>query len=668
MAPATYVGRYELKERLGRGAVGDVYRAVKLDSTEVFAIKVLRGDFSDDPEILTRFLQERSALLRLDDPSLVKVRDLIVEGGSAAIVMDYLDGGDLRARLNQRGRLTYAESFAHLISVYGALETVHEYGVLHRDVKPENLLFSSDGSIHLADFGIAKLLDRPQLTQTYGVLGTPAYMAPEIGLDEDVTPAVDIYSAGIVLYETVTGQLPFRSKSPLNMMRLHAETAVPYPDGFPPPLQQFLDGVLAKEPGARPSAKEAKLELERIHRSLLNEEIFVGKVEPPKAVVGVGEVEATGSRVASPRSAAREIPVNAESELLEESDLKTRVSSRHSKEATALATIDEAPLNVETLSQSVREGPRVSRGQWNSRSLVITFAGVVLVVLVSAILLLSSKGGSGEPGRPSGVSVVNSVAGMTVSWNAPGTQGSLITGYRVSDGAKVANVPASSHSYLLSGVVPGSAYSITVSAITKSGSKSSRVLRAVYFMKPSAPKVKASFGATGLIVTWKTPADNGASISSYRISDGANVAHVGASKRRFVFAHPTPGRKYYVTVAAINKAGATVSHPQFTLTLAPVQNSMTAGATTTPTRIPTPVTKPKPAPSFGHLGGPTNVEVLASTEASSVEVHWVPLSRARGLTAYQPPISVKSYSWRAFTHQEMHAVRTALRERSTRIS
>jgi serine/threonine protein kinase len=646
MATSNFVGRYELKERLGRGAMGDVYRALKMDSNEQFAIKVLRGDFSDDPEILTRFLQERAVLLRLDSPLLVRVRDLIIEGGSAAIVMDLLDGGDLRHRIDEVGKFSYAESITHLISVFGALEIVHDRGILHRDVKPENLLFSSDGSIHLADFGIAKLLDRPQLTQTYGVLGTPAYMAPEIGLDEETTPAVDVYSAGIVFYEMVTGQLPFRSKSPLSMMRLHAEADVPIPTGLPPQLEQFLGLVLAKIPEERLTAEEARLHLESIRSEfpvgspLVLRSSSTGQVDTANVVpVGEGPV---GVLPPMPDSSSD----MTLSESMDDVDLMTQISRRTPQQLSDVPVAASPPEVVNSLeTSSLGDGGPTGPASWTTLltrrrlPIVIAISAVFLVVL--SLALWPSAGSSGEPNRPTGLTTLNTVGGMKISWQAPKDSGVSITGYRVSDGATVAHVARTARDYVFVNPAFGRTYDITVGAASKSGTKESDVLQVTYFLKPSAPKVKARFARVGLVVTWRAPNSNGAPITSYRVSDGVKVAHTSGTVRRYVFTKPVPGRTYYVTVDAINKVGTTVSHPRLTLAMARATVPATVMATTTPSKKPSPITKHKHVPTSVRLGGPTNVTVVPSSQAASVEVQWSAPADANNYT-------IKGYSLDAF--------------------
>jgi len=242
--------------------MGDVYRAQRIGSDEVVAVKVLRGDFAEDPEVIARFLQERAVLVSLNDERLVRVHDLVVEGGLAAIVMDLLDGGDLRQYMASRPDRDPVDAARMVIDVLGALEIVHAAGVLHRDVKPENILLDARSRPHLADFGISKLLERPGITQMTGMIGTPTYMAPEIGLGQHITGACDVYAAGVMLFELVVGTPPFVAPNFMSLLRLHTDATVVFPADFPTSLRPIVGAMLSKDPAERPTAGEAAALLE----------------------------------------------------------------------------------------------------------------------------------------------------------------------------------------------------------------------------------------------------------------------------------------------------------------------------------------------------------------------------------------------------------------------
>lgn len=254
---ASTIGGYELGEVLGRGAMGEVRVAHRHGSDTAYAVKVLRAELADDPTLIARFVQEREIMCSLDDPHLVKVHDLVVEGGAAAIVMDLVDGSDLRKTLTHAGTIEPARATDIVAQLSSGLEAVHARKIVHRDVKPENILVDSHGSVRLTDFGIARLTHGPALTRLTGLIGTPEYLAPELAEREHATGAADVYSAGIVLYELLTGHTPFAGVHPVAVLQRHIQEAPHRPDGLPDSLWAQLEAMLAKDPDARPSAANA---------------------------------------------------------------------------------------------------------------------------------------------------------------------------------------------------------------------------------------------------------------------------------------------------------------------------------------------------------------------------------------------------------------------------
>ncbi|KOV54143.1 serine/threonine protein kinase [Streptomyces sp. AS58] len=257
-----------LEEPLGRGATGTVWRARQRETAgaeaavpgqpgETVAIKVLKEELAGDPDIVMRFLRERSVLLRLTHPNIVRVRDLVVEGDLLALVMDLVDGPDLHRYLRENGPLTPVAAALLTAQIADALAASHADGVVHRDLKPANVLLMQDGGqMHpmLTDFGIARLADSPGLTRTQEFVGTPAYVAPESAEGRPQTSAVDIYGAGILLYELVTGRPPFSGGSALEVLHQHLSAEPRRPSTVPEPLWTVMERCLSKSPERRPSA------------------------------------------------------------------------------------------------------------------------------------------------------------------------------------------------------------------------------------------------------------------------------------------------------------------------------------------------------------------------------------------------------------------------------
>ncbi|MFF7449284.1 MULTISPECIES: protein kinase [unclassified Streptomyces] len=261
--------KYFLEEPLGRGATGTVWRARQREAAgaeaavqgqpgETVAIKVLKEELASDPDIVMRFLRERSVLLRLTHPNIVRVRDLVVEGDLLALVMDLVEGPDLHRYLRENGPFSPVGAALLTAQIADALAASHADGVVHRDLKPANVLLRQDGGrMHplLTDFGIARLADSPGLTRTHEFVGTPAYVAPESAEGRPQTSAVDIYGAGILLYELVTGRPPFAGGSALEVLHQHLSAEPRRPSTVPEPLWTVIERCLRKNPEDRPSAE-----------------------------------------------------------------------------------------------------------------------------------------------------------------------------------------------------------------------------------------------------------------------------------------------------------------------------------------------------------------------------------------------------------------------------
>ncbi|THA26148.1 serine/threonine protein kinase [Streptomyces sp. RKND-216] len=260
--------KYLLEEQLGRGATGTVWRARQREVAgdeaavaghpgEAVAIKVLREELAHDPDVVMRFLRERSALLRLTHRNIVRTRDLVVEGDLLALVMDLVEGPDLHRYLRENGTFSPVGAALLTAQIADALAASHADGVVHRDLKPANVLLAEgpDG-MHpmLTDFGIARLADSPGLTRTQEFVGTPAYVAPESAEGREQTSAVDVYGAGILLYELISGRPPFGGDSTLQVLRRHLDDEPQRPPGVPDPLWTVIERCLRKQPAQRPSA------------------------------------------------------------------------------------------------------------------------------------------------------------------------------------------------------------------------------------------------------------------------------------------------------------------------------------------------------------------------------------------------------------------------------
>ncbi|AEM87670.1 serine/threonine-protein kinase [Streptomyces violaceusniger] len=282
--------RYTAHQLLGRGSAGTVWLGEGPEGP--VAIKLLREDLSSDQELVERFVQERTVLLGLDHPRVVGVRDLVVDGNDLALVMDLIRGTDLRTRLDRERRLAPEAAVAIAVDVADALSAAHAAGVVHRDVKPENVLLDMGGPLGpggahpalLTDFGIARLVDEPTPIRAQpardrassqgrspnprSVIGTPDYLAPEIVEGLPPRASVDVYALATVLYEMLAGFTPFGGGHPGAILRRHVtETVAPLP-GIPDELWQLLLQCLAKAPASRLRASELATRLRELLPSL----------------------------------------------------------------------------------------------------------------------------------------------------------------------------------------------------------------------------------------------------------------------------------------------------------------------------------------------------------------------------------------------------------------
>ncbi|MEU3644714.1 protein kinase [Lentzea sp. NPDC034063] len=276
--------RYTLGEFLGSGAMGQVYEGVD-ESGAPYAFKLLRSDLVDDPNFIAKFHQERAILTSLRGQHLVTVHDLVVEGDTAAIVMDLVRDGSLRKLLNASGGTLLPAEVARIgAGIADALHSVHLAGFVHRDVKPENVLMDSS-TPRLTDFGISKMTNTSKVGRSTMLAGTPYYVAPELVDGKDVSPAADLYSLGIVLYELCCGVTPFVGESVFQVLRDHCEKAPGRPNSVPDELWDVIANLLHKNPAARPrSAELVSAVLLNLSSRLLNSPVGTRLDLPPAAI------------------------------------------------------------------------------------------------------------------------------------------------------------------------------------------------------------------------------------------------------------------------------------------------------------------------------------------------------------------------------------------------
>ena len=264
------LGKYRILEPLGRGGMARVYRAYQPHLERHVAVKVVRADLGDDETFLARFRREARAVAALRHPNIVQVFDFDVEGDLTYMVMEMLEGDSLKTRLNDyrtRGkRMPWGEMVRILLDVLNGLGYAHAQGMIHRDIKPGNILLTRSGDAVIVDFGIAQIVGGTRHTARGALMGTPEYMAPEQGLENQSDARSDLYSLGVIFYEMLTQQTPFAADTPLAVLMQHLNAPLPPPRSIDPeipePFERIVRKALAKDPADRyQTAQEMKVAL-----------------------------------------------------------------------------------------------------------------------------------------------------------------------------------------------------------------------------------------------------------------------------------------------------------------------------------------------------------------------------------------------------------------------
>jgi eukaryotic-like serine/threonine-protein kinase len=379
--------RYRLESRLGSGGMSTVHLAFDERLERLVAVKLLAEHLADDPAFVSRFQREALAAARLIHENIVQVFDSGLDQNTDQhfIVMEYIEGQSCAEILRARGWLPVEEALPIIVACCAGLDYAHRKGVVHRDVKPGNILHANDHRVKLADFGIAKATEQSSITQAGSVLGTAAYLAPEQGRGEEAGPQADIYALGVVTYQLLSGRLPFEGKS-LTELALKQQSERPVPldrvvGGIKPELALAVDVALRLDPTSRyPTA------------------------------VDMGRALEDGARGVRPGSGAAIVPP-LPGELRDETEA-TVISSR-GRDVTAVAGPDATRVSGAVRAREPRQGPprdaesrppaRAPQGRrppippdrtHDNRRLVALLAGIAVAVVAAAVIILSLGGGS----------------------------------------------------------------------------------------------------------------------------------------------------------------------------------------------------------------------------------------------------------------------------------
>jgi eukaryotic-like serine/threonine-protein kinase len=302
--------RYELEQKIGEGGMARVYRGRDLRLNRRIAVKVLHSHYASDPGFLQRFHHEAQAAANLRHSNIVDVYDVGLDGDAHYIVMEYVDGSDLKALLARNGPLPVEQAVAVAEAVANGLSAAHRVGLVHRDIKPQNIIVGPGGQVKITDFGIAKSALSTAMTETGVTFGTADYISPEQARGQPATPRSDLYSLGVTLYEMLTGRLPFSGESSIAVAMQHVGEEPPPPRMFnpriPPALEALTLRAMSKDPDDRPASAQEFARLLVGWRDV-GEQATVVRPVPPRAAPARNSADGAPY----PRPAQRSAPASS---------------------------------------------------------------------------------------------------------------------------------------------------------------------------------------------------------------------------------------------------------------------------------------------------------------------------------------------------------------------
>ena len=518
--------RYTVTRVIGRGTCGTVWSGEGPEGP--VAVKLLHEDLTADQTLIARFVQERTVLTGLRHPRIVAVRDLVVDGNDLALVMDLLNGPDLRGRLDREGPMAPERAVGICADIAEALAAAHEQGVVHRDVKPENVLIDAVGRGRLTDFGIARLVDGPKRTRATRIVGTPDYLAPEVVEGCPPGPAVDVYALATVLFELLTGWTPFGGGHPGAVLRRHVTEPAPHVPGIPDELTALMDRCLAKSPAARLSAGEFATELRAIRPGLAG--LPALRVPSPRGD-GIPESGAAANAGAVPL-------VQAATDPLSDDSRSTHINM--------MKAIKE-PLDPESAEDEAGQPGGHRRGRW-----VLAAVGAGLILLSALGFLLSQNSSGSAPGT-------SGDAAEAATHAAPGNPTSA------------ASAAPTATSTALTALPESGGFGFT--AYSKLPAPASNVIGAVQLAYLDGFLYAAATGADGDVRIASVPAGTSSAATSWTIVPGvttaAQPALVGANDglelytttsggkvERAVLSAPGSGWSGWTQLGTVHAAGA----------------------------------------------------------------------------------------------------------------
>ncbi|GAA1630104.1 protein kinase [Catellatospora bangladeshensis] len=383
----TLGGRYELLDLIARGGMGEVWRADDLVLGRRVAVKALLPALAGEAGFTARFRAEARAMAALSHPGIVEIYDYGHADGVAYLVMQFVEGESLRALVDRDGAVDPHLAMGLLAQAADAIHAAHRQGIVHRDVKPSNLLLRPDGRLALTDFGIARMVAGDRLTAADEILGTSSYLAPEQVTGAEIGPATDVYALGVVAYELVTGDRPFNADTPLAVALQHVNDDPPaLPADVPRPVRALIMRALAKEPDERwPSAAA----LAQASRSAAHATRTAARAAAASAVSPSTENTAAADRPPHKRAAAA--PSGS-------------AASRPSRAVAPAGRAAPVPAGERSLADAMPPGHRrpLNAGPFRDRRLLAGAAGVLLLLVAALAYALTPSAGADPSGQDPG--------------------------------------------------------------------------------------------------------------------------------------------------------------------------------------------------------------------------------------------------------------------------
>lgn len=342
-------GRYEIREHVATGGMATVYVAFDKRLEREVALKAMHQPLVDDEasrEFVTRFRREAKSSARLTHPGIVHVYDQGIDGDLSYLTMEYVRGENLRSRIAHEGTLTIGEALALTDAILDALAAAHRLGLVHRDVKPENVLIDTDGRARITDFGLARAVTEVGSKADTVIMGSPGYLAPELLAHGQAAATMDVYAVGVMLFEMVTGRHPFTGATAVDIAARHVHEDIPSPSAFAPWLPTEFDDLVAtlssRDPAERPADAAAGLVLVRSTRALMDDPTLDRRADPPSGAVAITrdpdattvlDTPAAGATVALPVGIGRPFGSVGALELIGDDDPEARQPTRPQRRA-----------------------------------------------------------------------------------------------------------------------------------------------------------------------------------------------------------------------------------------------------------------------------------------------------------------------------------------------